>query len=177
MPFEVPLSLIVDQTSFDQGVQLHLKALTEHTKTRGKPRPVAHPLIEQAIKRVTYPIASKKPDSFVADYVFKDDTQKIEPLTLDDKKNRCSAQLHNAVLVAKGKLLPQRKLRLFLLQVGDATKKEPHLQTDDDKAILDRHADIEAKWNLLDRQLAEAESAIEDLTDDTVDKWQVPQLG
>lgn len=177
MPFEVPLSLIVDQPSFDQGVQLHIKALTDFTKTRGKPRPVAHPLIEKSVKRVVYPVNQKKPDSYVADYTFKDDTPKIEPLTLEDKKNRLVALLHNAAIAAKNKILPQRKFRLFLLNVKDAVDKKEVDRSDADKALIAEHNDIQTKWNVIDRKLAEAESAIEDLTDDTVDSWQVPQLG
>lgn len=177
MPFEVPMSLIVDKPGFEQGVALHIKALTEFTKTRGKPRPVAHPLIEKAIKRVTYPIKDKKPDGFVADYVFKDDTPQVQALSLEDKKNRLVAQLRNEEAIAKHKLLPQRKVRLFMLQVGAASVKKDEDKIDADHALIAQHADLQAKWNDLEHKAALAESAIEDLTDDTVDSWQVPQLG
>lgn len=177
MTFEVPLSLIVDKASFDQGVQLHIRALSDFTKVKGKPRPVAHPLIEKAIKRVQYPVKAGKPDSFIADYVFKDDTPKIEPLSLDDKKNRLTAQLRNTEVAEKNKLMPQRKLRLFLMQVGEAARKKVEDQSDADKALVAQHLEIQDKWNAIDRLSAETESAIEDLTDDTIDSWQLPQFG
>jgi hypothetical protein len=185
MPFEVPLSQIVDKAQFDQGVQAHIKALTDFNKVKGKPRPVAHPLIEQSIKRVSHPINQKKPDSFIANYTFKDDAV-VQVLSLDDKKNRCVAQLRNAESDAKAKLVPQRKLRLHMLNVGAAGAKKNDdsvpedlrtIKTEADKALLAHHAELNAKWTVIERQAAEAESAIEDLTDSTVDSWQVPQLG
>jgi hypothetical protein len=71
MTLRIPRSLVQSEEDFAAAVKQFASALVAHGFTVNKSRPTAdHPLIEQAVKRVTTP---KQPDKFVPDYEIYDD--------------------------------------------------------------------------------------------------------
>lgn len=189
MPFEVRQSQLQDRAAFEQAVFEHVERLKEFNGSVGKPRPTAHPLIEACVKRTSYPKASKKPDEYAADYVIIDDSPppppEPAPLALEDRKRMLVMELRAAEVAAKESVLPARKHRLLLLQAGAAQQKlkakdgqiDDSYLNDDEKAKLAEVQRVQAGYNVIELAAAQAESDIEDLTDDTVDSWQLPQLG
>lgn len=178
MPFEVKLSQIQDRAQYEQAVAEHAERLTAFTREVGKPRPVAHPLVEAAIKRVTYPKADKRPDDYVADYTIVDDTPPPPPpVSLEDRKRMLVAAVHANEAKAKEAIMPQRKLRLLNIKYSQAMATPEQLRTADDEASISGLHDLIKKFQAIELLAAEAESDIEDLTDDTVNSWQPPTFG
>jgi hypothetical protein len=178
MPFEIKLSQLQDRAQFEQAVAEHIQRLTDFSKEVGKPRPVAHPLIEAAVARISYPKADKKPDAYEASYIIVDDTPPPPPpLNLEDRKHALVASVRAAEAAAKEVVMPQRKLRLHNIRYGQAMSLSQEMQSDDDKLAINTLLDIVSKFTAIELKAAQAESDIEDLTDDTVDSFQVPDFG
>ena len=186
MPTEIKLSQLQDRAQFEQAVAEHVAHLTAFSGVVGMPRPVAHPLVEAAVSRVSYPKADKKPDSFVADYVIINDTPPPPPpLSLEDRKYQMAASLRAAEAAAKEVVMPQRKLRLLNMKVSFANAKfklidgklDDSALTDEERNMISSYKDIQAKYAAIELASAQAESDIEDLTDDTINTWQPPTLG
>lgn len=77
MPYTVYLSQVKDAEAYDAAVKEYIKLMIAHQLDKtGKPRPTAHPFIEFSVKRVMQ--GSKRPDTFIPDYVIEDDTQHDE---------------------------------------------------------------------------------------------------
>lgn len=177
MPYEVKLSQLSSREEFEAAVANHIEALKAARKENGKPRPTAHPLVEQCIKRVAYPVISRRPDDFIADYVIIDDMPveaEAPAPTLEQKKSERVYLVRMAELAAKERLFPQRKFRLLQLDYSDAVKVP---EADRTKKQQDAIADFErviAGFAAIERVGATDEAAIEDLTEDTIDSWQVP---
>lgn len=174
MPFEVKLSQLTDTTAFDNAVKSHIRALLDFNKKVGKPRPTAHPLIESAISRVQ---VKGKPDSYVANYVFVDDrdtAQETPPLSLDERKNLLQNELTRSKIATATKILPDRKRLLVQLHYVEATKKLEDDRTTDDKKAVAEYLDFQKQFDALELKYAIALHALDDLTEDTVDSWQVP---
>lgn len=186
MPLEIRLSQLQDRAQFEQAVAEHIERLVAFSREVGKPRPVAHPLVEAAVKRVSHPKSAKLPDDFMVDYIIVDDTPPPPaPLNIDDRKHLLVAQLRAAEQAAKDAVMPQRKLRLLTLKMQAANAKlkydpatgiDDSDLSDDEKACIEQYKDAHAKYSAIELASAQAESDIEDLTDDTVDSWQVPQF-
>lgn len=170
---QVYKSQLQDVTAFKKAVEKHIADLTAHTKTKGVPAPQTHALVEHSVKRVA---VKGRPDSFVPDYEIIDDSPPETKLSLDDRKTLLVGKLRNAELDAVNALIPERKRRLFSLQVREIQLKPEDQRTEDDKALLAKHDEIDAKYKQFQYKSAEAEAAIEDLTEATIDKWQLPQL-
>lgn len=188
MPFQVGLSQLQDRDQFERAVADHIDRLKEFNKVVGKPRPTAHPLIEACIKRISYPKASKKPDDYEADYVIVDDTPAVPeaaPLSLEDRKRMHVASLRAAEHAAKEAVFPARKHRLLTMQAGAAQTKlvakdgqiDDSALTDQEKDCLALIKEVQTKYGAIDMASAQAESDIEDLTEENVDSWQLPQFG
>jgi hypothetical protein len=103
----------VDRLGFGlvAAIEAHRQDLMAHRHTTGEPRPLAGPLIESCIRRVT---VADQPDDFVADYEIEDDTP--PPPTFLQKKNALMQGVAvmekaaiDAVLPAPGK----RRLHAF----------------------------------------------------------------
>lgn len=179
MPLEIKLSQLQDRAQFEQAVAEHIERLVAFNREIGKPRPVAHPLIEAAVKRVSHPKAAKLPDDFMADYVIVDDTPPPPPpLNLEDRKRALVAQLRAAEAAAKEAVLPQRKLRLLNLnyQQAMATLTKDVINSEAEQVVKGFHATLE-RFQAVELHAAKIESDIEDLTDDTIDSFQVPNFG
>ena len=171
---QVYKSQLQDVEAFKKAVAKHIADMTAHTKTKGVPAPQApHSLIENSVKRVA---VKGRPDSFVPDYEIIDDSPPETKLSLEDRKMLLVGRLRTAELAALNKLIPERKRRLFSFQVNAARLKPEDQRTEDDKALLAKQDEIEAMYKQFQYKSAEAEAAIEDLTEATIDKWQLPQL-
>jgi hypothetical protein len=173
MPYEVRLThLQGKQAEFEKAVADHITALHAFSKEVGKPRPVHHPLVEAAIKRVQ---KANHPDEYVADYTILDDSP--PPPTLEEKKAAHYADLLKAENVAKTKIIPNRKIRLMSLANNAALQKIDAEKTDQDKEAMASYIKIAKAFQKIEWATAQAESDIEDLTEANVDSWQVPALG
>jgi hypothetical protein len=163
---------------FEQAVAEHIDRLIAFSREVGKPRPVAHPLVEMAVKRISHPKSAKLPDDFMADYVVVDDTPPPPPpLNIEDRKRALVAAVHAAEHAAKHAVLPQRKHRLLNLNYSEAVAKPEQARTADDNLLISAAMEAGNKMRAIEMVAAQAESDIEDLTEDTVDSWQVPNFG
>lgn len=188
MTFEVKLSQLQDRAQFEQAVADHTERLKDFNKVVGKPRPTSHPLIEACVKRISYPKTSKKPDDYEADYVIVDDVPvapETASLGLEDRKRMLVAALRVAEAAAKEAVFPARKQRILTLQAGAAQVKlvvkdgqiDDSALTEQEKDTLNLIREVQSKYGAIEMAAAQAESDIEDLTEDKVDSWQLPQLG
>lgn len=186
MTQQVLLSQINNREEFEAAVSTHVSALQAFNKSKDKPRPVAHPLVEMCVRRVTYPAITKRPDEYVADYELMDDMIKAEEIgepeglvpppsmTLNEQKMILTQQLRMAEAAAKDAFYPQRKMRLAHLIAQMA------LETPQDKRTQEQNEAVAAWLNILEGyraieiKSAQAEGDIDDLTSDTVGNWLPP---
>ncbi len=176
MSIEIRLSQIGGRVEdFRVAVEEHITKLTAFNKEVGKPRPTAPALIEAAVKRVQIP---NKPDSYETDYTLVDDTPPPPPaLTLEDKKNQWHAKLAAAENTEKYLVMPPRKRRLSEMQYQAAVAKKEEDRTQEENDTIASFLDVNKKWTAVSMKAAQAESDIEDLTEDNVDSWQLPIFG
>jgi len=153
-----------DQAAFENSVQEYVNSLHAFNMVVGKPRPTAHPLVERAIKRVQ---KQGFPDQYVADYVVIDDTP--PPPSLEDKKNKLMSELRAAEAVAMNSVLPHRKTRLVHLNSNKALTVSEEQRTDEHKKDIELLEKIKAFNEKIMRIAAQAESDIDDLTEQTID--------
>lgn len=153
---------------FDKMVQEHIARLTAFNKYVGEPRPVAEPLVEQAIKRVQTP---DKPDSYFADYEYV-----IKRLTLEAKKAHFETKLAEAENASKYKILPRMKVRLAHMKYNSARATPEDERTAEQKEDVASYERVAKAWDAIALKAAHAHSDIDDLTEATVDSWQTPNL-
>lgn len=157
-----------DKEAFAKAVQNHIIALSSFTKEFGKPRPVAQPLVEQAIKRIQ---AKGVPDVYVADYKL------VEPvISLEKRKQDLEAKLMTAENEAKFKILPQRKIRLAIIKFQQAMAIDQDKRTPEQNEDVASYLSIQKVWSQFELIGANAVSDIDDLTEDTIDSWQLPKF-
>ena len=172
MTFKVFLSQLSSREEFEHAVQTHMRNLVEFNKKVNVPRPTAHPLIENSIKRVQ---TSGHPDSYVADYEIVDDRPPEAPKpSLEDRKNILVAKLRETEIQARNKAFPNRRLRLLNSHVNTAMRIKEEDRTEEHKNTLLFHEQVVKEYNRIDFIGATAESDIEDLTEETIDSWQLP---
>lgn len=173
--FEVRLSEIDGRVDdFRVVVETHIARLTAFNKEIGKPRPVAPPLVEGCIMRVQ---TKGQPDSYVADYTIVDDRlPTTSPFSLDDKKTQLHSKLSVAEIEAKNKITPPRKRRLAELQYQDAVIKKEEDRSPEEIEAVNSFITMNKKWTAASLIAAKAEFAIEDLTEDNIDNWQLPSF-
>lgn len=176
MTFEIRISQFwdgADQIAFENAVQDYINTLHAFNMVVGKPRPAAiHPLVERAIKRIQEP---GRPDRYVADYEIIDDTP--PPPSLEDKKNKLMSELRQAESVSMNEILPHRKVRLLNLKHAAAVavdETERTIQHNEDIAHMANIKEIYDRFSLI---AAQAESDIEDLTEQTIANWHLPTFG
>lgn len=178
MSFEVKTSQLQDRAAYEQSVADFVSRLNSFATEVGKPRPVAHPLIEGAVKRISYPKADKKPDTYVADYVIVDDSPPPPPpLSLHDTKQMLRVQLIHAENAAKEKLLPFLKRRLLIIQFQNASAKKEDERSAEDNELIAEYLSKQSAMAAIELVAAQAESTLEDLTEDNIDSWQIPNFG
>jgi len=174
MSYEIKASQINNRAEFEVAVATHITRMIAFNKEVGQPRPVAHPLVEASIKRVQ---ARGRPDAYVPDYVIVDDAPAIiSAISLEDKKRMHQAALTAAENDARFKLLPQRKLRLAQLKYQLAMSKPEDERTSEENEDIASINLLNKAWEAIARKGAQAESDIDDLTEDTIDSWQLPKL-
>ncbi len=178
MPYEVKLSQLQNREEFEAAVASHIAALKASNSAKDKPRPTAHPLVEACVKRVTYPVISRRPDDYVADYVIIDDTPEQPPAppapSLDEKKQFIMQQMRQVENVAKQKYFPFLKLRLLELEFQDAMQVPEADRTPEQQQAVAKFMEVQAGYRLIDKQAAQAEAALADLDEATIDSWQMP---
>lgn len=173
MSFEIPKSLIDGrETEFAAEVATHIAQLHDFAKTRGQPRPFAHPLVEAAVRRDQ---EKGKPDTYTADYTIVDDSPEVF-MNLNDKKNLLVSKVQQAEAVAKDKLIPPRKMRLLTLTVANINTKSVTEQTDKERNMISLYNKLNAAWSAVGLKAARAESDIEDLNEQTIDSYKVPDF-
>lgn len=176
MTFEIHTSQFwngADQAAFENAVQDYINTLHAFNMVVGKPRPTAvHPLVERAVKRIQ---TQGQPDKYVADFVVVDDTP--PPLSLEEKKHKLVSDLRFAENAAMEKILPARKIRLAHIKYSDAMSLDESVRTathQEDIALITTVQGTRAQYTL---KAAQAEADIEDLTEQTIDSWQLPEFG
>lgn len=165
-------SQLQNREEFEQGVATYIQRMTAFNREVGKPRPVAHPLIEASVKRVQ---ERGKPDKYVPDYVIVPDAP-VPCVSLDDKKKRLHAGLVAAENAAKFAILPQLKIRMASIKYSAAMGKPEAERTPEENEDIASYQHVTKAWQEIDLKGAQAESDIDDLTEQNVDNWQVPKL-
>src|SRR5712675_1762141 len=174
MAFEIHTSQFwngADQNAFDNAVKNYIDTLHSFNMIVGKPRPTAHPLVERAIKRVQ---TQGQPDKYVADYVVVDD--RPPPPSLEEKKNKLLSDLRFAENAAMEKILPARKIRLAHIKYNDALSLDETVRTAEHQKDIELITTVQGFRNQYALIAAQTEAAIEDLTEQTVDSWQLPEF-
>lgn len=175
MTFEVKLSQFASRSVFENAVSAHAERLNAFSKEVGKPRPVAHPLVDAALTRIVRP---GKADEYVPDYHITDDTaDSLEGKTLDDKKQILLSKLAVAENEEKFKILPRLKMRLATAKYSKAVLKLEADRTAEENEDIASYLLVQAALGKISYKAAQAESDIDDLTEDTIDSWVMPPLG
>lgn len=172
---EVRLSEIKgDALAFKMAVDAHAARLLAFGKEVGKPRPMASPMVEAALKRVQ---VKGQPDNYEADYTIIDDTPPPPaPLNLEDKKVQLHYQLSLAETEIKNKIMPLRKRRLSEMQYGMAVSKKEENRSPEEINTITSFLETNKKWSNVSLIAAQAESDIEDLTEDNIESWKLPDF-
>lgn len=187
--------------TFEKDVDAYREALLAHRFTLNEPAPVApNELVHNAVKRVQHPIADKKPDDFVIDYVLLEDS-------FEEKKHRLAEHVLQAERILSNKILPQAKVRLWGHREKDihdaalaskiafqqknneeaaTVKDDPEKVKEilerewvdtvpsEDQAFMKAHKERLKRLDELHRSVAQALSDIDDLTPQSIGSWQVP---
>ena len=173
MPFEIHKSQFwdgADQNAFENAVQNYIRTLHDFNRVVGKPRPTAHPLVERAIRRIQ---KEGHPDQFFADYVVIDDTPQV---SLEEKKSRLISKLRNLENATLHAEYPRGKMRLALHKCNQALLIKEDQRTEaqlEDIALVKRIQDFTEGVQEIAVHL---EAEIEDLTEQNIDSWQMPEL-
>jgi hypothetical protein len=175
---------------FAEEVEKFRLAKIAHQSTEGEAAPsVPHTLVEHAVKRVPRDGAS---DDFVSDYEIIDDTP--PPPSLDERKQVLVSALGTAANAAIAAIIPPLKRRLRDLEyhritgllsnaklekVENETPEERYARalatlSPDDLTHYLAHQASTRKIEAIVYQLAQGESAIHDLTEQTVGAWKAP---
>lgn len=169
--FEMSLTqaraLAGSEANFDAAVVAYIEALKVHQHSEGEPAPTPpHAWVELAVARVQEP---GKPDTFVPNYKFIDDTP--PPPTLDERKTALAHDLTvQAQRVVDG-IMPPLKRRLWAIQSGKAYAVPEKDRGDGHKTTIATHEDRQDKVAEIELHLAQMHSDIHDLTDATFDAW------
>jgi hypothetical protein len=170
MTAKIPKSQIVG-LDFPALVDAHRQAKLDHRFTEGVPAPAAPPLIEGAIKRVPH---ENGPDDFVADYEIVDDLP--PPPTLRERKDVLINQVAMKEMEARLAVIPRGKRRLLDIQHAELMRKPVDQHTAEDAAFLDDYGRKQDQMQAITKSAAALEAQIEDLTEETIAKWQVPEF-
>lgn len=162
-------------SDFDGQVKKAISALHAHSFTVGVPRPHIHPLIEACLRRVAKP---GKPDEYVPDYeIINDPPAGPEPgtMSLEEKKNHLVGQVRMAEQAIRDKLISPRKIRL--LQIEKKRVLDSMSQDEKDRMFLRLLDEVAVVFDELSQKAARAEADIDDLTEDNIDSYQIPNFG
>lgn len=173
----------VSESAFSAAVDAHVQELRWHRehhdaikggeKRDPYPDPVAHALVDAAIRQ----------DGLIPDYVIEDD---VTP-TIEHRKSMLVVDVAAVARAASEKVRPAGKRALDGILYGEARAKvrvdivdEEQVTIDDrspeEKELCSAHEDRLAKLSRIERWSAEAQSAIEDLTEENIGAWAMPAL-
>lgn len=157
---------------FPKAVDDFVAALTAHTKEEGTPAPSApNDLVERAVYRAKAP---GRADFFVADFVVDEDTTPAVPISLADKKAACERILRAYTDELAEAISPTRKRFLLQMTLTAAMNTPEPKRSADQQAVVALHAKMVDQMDGINWYLAHELSAIDDLTDATVDAWTPP---
>jgi len=167
MPLQIPLSQIGDPKDFMARVAAFQNAKIAHQGTVGEAAPREHDLVEQCVRRVA---REDGPDYFeVLPFDIVDDRPSLRSRK-DALIHQVSAQ--EAALMEAS--LPPGKRRFDGLKAGDLLRKPQAERSDaEQKFLADRDARL-AREDAIQRHAAQLMSDIEDLTEATIETWQLP---
>ena len=157
MTFQIAKSAIANM-DYPAAVEAYRQALLVHRFT-GEAAPTALPIVEQAVRRIQYPISDGKPDDFVADYEIVDDTP--PPPSDAERKAALVSKIMEAQHLAVDAVMPAGKLRLLTLQANEA------------KILISQFEVVQQKLAAIEYHGATLEAAVDDLTPDQYDTWQM----
>lgn len=164
---------------FDQEVEALRQAKLAHRfDTNGSPSPLGHPLLEAAIRTVKGKLISENPpihegpDDFVLDYEIVDDIYKP---TLDDKKKKLKDLLYQEQDRRLSAIIPQGKMRLFNIKAYEIRSTNFLFRTSKQRKLLKEIDQKKAMIDSIIKHSATVESDIDDLTDETIDTWVLPE--
>jgi hypothetical protein len=169
MTFHIYQSQLTDKAEFETAVQRYIVALHAYLHTVGKPRPTAHHLIENSVKRVQ---SNGQPDIYVPDYEIIDDVTR----DLQQKKADLANQVMMAEAAAREKVVPQGKMRLLSLKYQEASSKSLSNRTPEDQVRITQSETIRKSFERIDLLAAKALHDIEDLTEENIDQWKMPSI-
>lgn len=176
---QIPLSQIKSPEAFRAALDAHRTALAEHRVGEpDQPAPIAHELLDQLIQRVpeSGPVESRGPDRFeIVPYEIVDDTPPPPvPPTLAERKQALLIELNAAGQAAVDKLLSPARARLLGIEYGDAARKPVGKRTAGEKAAVKKFTAFSDKAVKINRAVAVAAVALEDVTESTIKDWTVP---
>lgn len=168
-------SQMKDPDGFVAQVEAFIKELDAFAFKIGEPRPAADPLVESVLKRIQ---VEGKPDKYVADYEIIDDVSPLPPHTLEEKKMELERKVLAAVGIARDKIIPRRKLRLWQITAAKLPWAKPVKErSSEEQKLFDFHDKLNEQFNRIAEQAANAEYEIEELTEANIDGWQIPTIG
>jgi hypothetical protein len=148
--------------NFEQEVRDFIAAKEAHCFT-GNAAPTTYPLVEQAVRRVQYPIDAKKPDDFIADYEIEDDTP--PPLTLAERKQTMLAESRQQEQTEIAALAPSGKLRLLQMDAQRAMQVPEKDRSQEQSSFIEQWIDINKRFADIQYVAAQREAAIEDISE------------
>lgn len=180
---QIPLSAVVaiagSAEAFTAAVAAQRDELEAHR--RGKPgiaAPLHHELIDQLVQRIpdTGPVAERKPDQFVvAPFEIIDDTPPPPPPpTLAERKVVLLQSLYTAVAAARDAVLSPARLQLLNLDVTDALVIVEEKRSPAQLKAIELLTAYDSRSSDIARAAARAMVDIEDLTEASIDRYQLP---
>lgn len=172
-------SQVSDGAAFDAAVDAHARELEAYAKhaalvANGNadpyPPPVAHPLVDAAVKRVPRILGGTK---FESDYRIVDrlPVQAGDETALTARKNELREEVTRLEREAVHAILPLGKWRLMSLRANMAAAKTEKNRTAADGELLEEERVRRESLAAVQIHHAELEAAIEDLTAETINDW------
>jgi hypothetical protein len=156
-----------DAPAFHAALEAYRQALLAHRSTQGEPAPVPpHPCLEAFIRRVQ---ADGAPDDFVPDADVVDDTP--PPPTLDERRAQLLADVARLESAAIALILPPGKMRLAQMDYARAGNTPAAERTPEQQACIADHAAMRVAIEAVQYHAAVLCAEIDDLTDETVERW------
>ncbi len=165
-------SLPCSAEQFAALVETHAKAMAEYAAhLRGVEADAANEDLKPEDRRVAFPPPSAHP--LVEAAVQAGDFVLVGP-SLEVRKQRLCAEVDAAEQAEIAAIMPQRKVRHWQHLVQDARiRLAKGIATDEDDALMTVQAEREKKIAAVQRWAAKAHHDIDDLTDETVDAWEM----
>lgn len=188
MTKQILKSALRGDVAFAAKVTAHCAELNAHAAHmaavgRGEadpyPPPFAPALIAQAIVVTASAGDGHGIAQYVEDYEIIDDDVAIDDgptpeQAFAQKQQALLAQVAAVERAALNAILPEGKRRVFSRQVAVAMAVPQDKRTPDQNALIAENETLNAKFDAVDHHAAVQMAAIEDLTADTIDAWQMP---